>query len=95
MAKRPSTLPLSGACTLTSGEFTNRFILVEGSDAITMDVVCFNSCDACDCSPLRGPRTDRHHGHLPRHLCSSMWLRRRDLQQRLRSTELRRRDLMD
>jgi hypothetical protein len=40
---------------LTSGEFTNRFILVEGSDNITMDVVCFNSCDACDATPCVDP----------------------------------------
>ena len=46
---------VSGECTLTSGEFTNRFILVEGSDAITLDVVCFNSCDACDSAPCVDP----------------------------------------
>lgn len=46
---------VDGACTLTSGEFTNRFILVEGTDNITMDVVCFNSCDACDSAPCVDP----------------------------------------
>jgi hypothetical protein len=46
---------VSGECTLTSGEFTNRFILVEGSDNITLDVVCFNSCDACNTAPCVDP----------------------------------------
>ena len=46
---------VSGECTLTSGEFTNRFILVEGTDNITLDVVCFNSCDACDAAPCVDP----------------------------------------
>ena len=42
---------LDGACTLTTGEFTNRFILVEGTENITLDVVCFNSCEACNTAP--------------------------------------------
>jgi hypothetical protein len=46
---------VSGACTLTSGDFTNRFIMVEGSDAITLDAVCFNSCDACVSTPCVDP----------------------------------------
>ena len=36
-----------GDCTLTTGEFTNRFLLVDGTDPIVLDVDCFNSCDAC------------------------------------------------
>jgi len=34
------------ACTLTSGEFTNRLVVV-GEDQLTLDAVCFNSCEAC------------------------------------------------
>ena len=36
-----------GECTLTSGDFTNRFIEVGGVDPIVLDVVCFNSCEPC------------------------------------------------
>lgn len=36
-----------GDCTLTTGDFTNRFLLVDGTTPITLDVYCFNSCDAC------------------------------------------------
>ena len=37
------------ACTLTSGEFTNRILEVpEGGGAVIMDAFCYNSCDACE-----------------------------------------------
>lgn len=36
------------SCTLTTGDFTNRFITVAGSDPMVLDVMCFNSCDDCD-----------------------------------------------
>ena len=36
-----------GDCTLTTGDFTNRFLLVDGTTPITLDAYCFNSCDAC------------------------------------------------
>ncbi|MDE0871230.1 MAG: T9SS type A sorting domain-containing protein [Flavobacteriales bacterium] len=34
-------------CTLTSGAFTNRILLVEGTDAIVTEAYCYNSCSAC------------------------------------------------
>ena len=34
------------ACTLTTGEFTNRYFEVPASGA-DIGVVCYNSCDAC------------------------------------------------
>ncbi len=37
----------SESCTMPPGEFVNRIILVEGTDPIILDPVCFNSCDAC------------------------------------------------
>ncbi len=37
------------SCTVTSGDFTNRFLEVNG-DA-TVDVVCFNSCFVCGADP--------------------------------------------
>ena len=36
-----------GECTLTTGDFTNRFLLIDGTAPITLDAYCFNSCDAC------------------------------------------------
>ncbi|MGB1074938.1 MAG: glycosyl hydrolase [Flavobacteriales bacterium] len=36
-----------GACTLTTGEFTNRYFVVPSSGAAELPVVCFNACDAC------------------------------------------------
>lgn len=35
-------------CTLTTGEFVNRLLTVEGDDPIVLDAVCFNSCDECE-----------------------------------------------
>ena len=46
---------VDGECTLTTGEFTNRFIMVEGQNAIVLDVYCFNSCNACDETPCVDP----------------------------------------
>jgi len=37
----------SESCTMPPGEFVNRIILVEGTDPIVLDPVCFNSCDPC------------------------------------------------
>lgn len=37
-----------GACTLTTGEFTNRYFVVPASGNAQIGTVCFNSCDACD-----------------------------------------------
>lgn len=36
------------ACTLTTGGFTNRLVTVEGGVDMVLDVVCFESCEACD-----------------------------------------------
>jgi len=36
------------ACTLTTGEFTNRYFVVPASGNAEIGVVCFNSCDACE-----------------------------------------------
>ncbi len=35
------------ACTLTTGEFTNRYFEVPASGNADIGVVCYNSCDAC------------------------------------------------
>lgn len=48
-------LPEDESCTLTTGEFTNRLVTVSGSDAIELDVVCFNACTACDITPCINP----------------------------------------
>lgn len=34
-------------CTKTTGEFTNRFLLLDGSDVV-LDPVCWEQCDECD-----------------------------------------------
>ncbi len=39
---------VSGACTLTTGEFTNRYFVVPSSGNAEIGVVCFNACAACD-----------------------------------------------
>ena len=36
-----------GECTLTTGDFTNRFILIESSSPMTLEPFCFNSCEVC------------------------------------------------
>jgi len=36
------------ACTLTTGEFTNRYFVVPSSGNAEIGTVCFNSCDACE-----------------------------------------------
>lgn len=36
------------ACTLTTGTFTNRFLMVEGGVDMVLDVVCYASCEACE-----------------------------------------------
>ena len=40
---------VDGDCTLTTGEFTNRFIMVESST--TLDPYCFGTCYACNETP--------------------------------------------
>ncbi len=37
-----------GACTLTTGEFTNRYFDVPSDGNAVLPIVCFNSCNACD-----------------------------------------------
>jgi 1,4-alpha-glucan branching enzyme len=39
-------LTSGSACTITTGEFTNRLVVVSGDTAL--DVVCWESCSACD-----------------------------------------------
>ena len=46
---------VDGECTLTTGEFTNRFIMVEGTEDITLDAYCFNTCSACNQTPCVDP----------------------------------------
>jgi hypothetical protein len=46
---------VDGECTLTTGEFTNRFIMVEGTEDITLDAYCFNTCSACNETPCVDP----------------------------------------
>ena len=36
------------ACTLTTGEFTNRYFVVPASGNAEIGVVCYDSCDACE-----------------------------------------------
>ena len=38
---------IDGACTLTTGEFTNRYFIVPADGNADVALVCFNSCDAC------------------------------------------------
>ena len=43
---------IHGACTLTTGEFTNRLVTVpEGVASLAVPVVCFNSCEPCSGQP--------------------------------------------
>ncbi|MEE2838231.1 MAG: T9SS type A sorting domain-containing protein [Bacteroidota bacterium] len=39
-------------CTLTTGEFTNRFYAVDGD--VTLDAVCWNMCTLCNAEPVPG-----------------------------------------
>ncbi|MDA0912457.1 MAG: hypothetical protein O2818_05040 [Bacteroidetes bacterium] len=39
---------LDAACTLTTGDFTNRIVYVEGGVDMVLDAVCWESCDACE-----------------------------------------------
>jgi len=39
---------LTAECTLTTGPYTNRYITVEGGVDMVLEVVCFESCSACD-----------------------------------------------
>jgi hypothetical protein len=44
----PESFDPGGDCTLTTGEFTNRLVVVEaGSDPIVTEAFCFNSCETC------------------------------------------------
>ena len=44
---------VDGECTLTTGEFTNRFIMVEGTERhCPRSVYCFNTCNVPATSPL-------------------------------------------
>ena len=36
------------ACTLTTGEFTNRYFVVPASGNAEIGVVCYDSCDVCE-----------------------------------------------
>ena len=42
------------SCTLTTGNYTNRFFEV-GADDVMIDVVCFQSCDACSPDGVNDP----------------------------------------
>jgi hypothetical protein len=44
-------------CTLTTGDFTNRFITIDGST--TVSAVCWESCGACGAAPLTADVTFR------------------------------------
>ena len=35
------------ACTITTGGFTNRLLVISSEDAIDLATVCYESCDAC------------------------------------------------
>ncbi len=37
----------SESCTTAPGEYVNRLLIVEGSDPIVLDAICYNGCDAC------------------------------------------------
>ena len=39
---------LDAACTLTTGDFTNRIVYVEGGVDMVLDAVCWETCEACD-----------------------------------------------
>ena len=39
---------LDAACTLTTGEFTNRYFEVPSDGNAAIGVVCYNSCEACE-----------------------------------------------
>jgi len=39
-------------CTLTSGQFTNRFLFIDGPDDIVLDPVCFETCGECSGDPI-------------------------------------------
>ena len=39
--------PVNGECTISEGQYTNRYITVPAADTI-LEAVCFNSCEACD-----------------------------------------------
>lgn len=47
--------PEDAECTLTTGDFVNRLVTVSGADPLVLDVVCFNSCSACDDTPCVDP----------------------------------------
>lgn len=51
-----------GACTLTTGEFTNRYFVVPADGNAELPVVCFNSCDTCD--PLAGCPSDTNNNGI-------------------------------
>ena len=40
------SLPAGSACTKTTGEFTNRFLMLDGTD-LELDVVCWEQCIEC------------------------------------------------
>jgi len=46
-----------GACTITTvdgdNEFVNRVFELTSGDELILDVVCFNSCDACNTDPVK------------------------------------------
>ncbi len=46
---------LDAECTLTTGEFTNRFVIIEGPNAMVLDPFCFNTCSPCSETPCVDP----------------------------------------
>jgi hypothetical protein len=37
-----------GECTLTTGEYTNRYLMIDGSEPVITMAYCFNSCTECE-----------------------------------------------
>lgn len=54
---------VDGACTLTTGGFTNRLVTVNSPDPIVEPVRCFNACD--DCSDIEGCTDDTAFNYNP------------------------------
>ncbi len=46
---------IDGECTLTTGEFTNRFMIIGGTAPIVLDPYCFNTCYQCNETPCVDP----------------------------------------
>lgn len=49
---------IHGACTLTTGAFTNRLLIINSPEPIVLDVVCFNECVECTGDPVDPTTSD-------------------------------------